>query len=146
MRRFGKVTTIALSLCVLGALLHIYEIIHAVIDRDGEPFDAGDLLFLGGLLLWSCLPYLICASVALLKKKPVFALGGALGTFTFDLYMYYSVFVHPGSSTAALGLLFAPLWNLLLFGPLGAASLWVAASMLRKFRSGKGESTGSDAQ
>jgi hypothetical protein len=137
MKRFAKATTIALSLCVLGALLHICEIIHAVIDRDGQAFAAGDLLFLGGLLLWSCMPYLICASLAMVKKEPVFALGGALGTFTFDLYMYYSVFIHPVSSTAALGLLFAPLWNLLLFGPLGAAILWLAVTLFRKFSSGQ---------
>lgn len=120
-------------------MLHIYEVIHGAIDRDGPAYDAGNLLFLGGFILWSCLPYLACAFVAVVKKKPLFALGGALGTFAFDLYMYYSVFIHPVSSTSALGLLFAPLWNLLLFGPLGAALFWLVASLLRKFSSGRGE-------
>jgi hypothetical protein len=38
--------------------------------------------------------------------------------------MHYVVFVQPTGSTAALGLLFMPLWNLLLLGPIGLLVVW----------------------
>ena len=38
---------------------------------------------------------------------------------------FYSAFIHPTSSTAALGLLFMPLWNLLFFAPVGALLGWL---------------------
>lgn len=43
-----------------------------------------------------------------------------------DLMTFFSVFVSPQGSTAGLAMLFTPLWNLLVFVPLGAAvGRWV---------------------
>jgi hypothetical protein len=79
-----------------------------------------------GLFVWTCLPY----TVALLLPKlriatRASALGYALAALAGDLLMHYMVFIAPRGSTAALGLLFMPLWNLLLLGPIGALLVWL---------------------
>ncbi|MBA2961940.1 MULTISPECIES: hypothetical protein [Ramlibacter] len=126
-RQATRLAKVTLGLCALGVLLHAYT---AVFKSNGGTPSAGGTLFLLGLLLWSCLPYALWAAVAVVRHQPGLAVGGAVATLAFDFYMHYSVFVAPSGSTAALGLLFAPLWNLLLFGPLGAALSW---SLLRLF-------------
>ncbi|MEZ5514316.1 MAG: hypothetical protein R3F58_10650 [Steroidobacteraceae bacterium] len=113
---------------VLGALLHINTV---VFQAEGELTIAG-AAFLGGLLLWSLVPYAVWAGLAILKGQPAPAVGASLATFGVDLFWYYSAFVAPQSSTAALGLLFAPMWNLVLFGPLGAAVSWPTVSLLAR--------------
>lgn len=55
-----------------------------------------------------------------------------------DVFMHYSVFVAPKGSTAALGLLFMPLWNLLLIGPAGALLCWLAYRVAGRWRGAAG--------
>jgi len=120
-QRFTRATKITLGVCVLGALLHGYTVLF---NTDGGTLDFGGVLFLLGLFLWSCAPYTICAVVAGRYNWPAPAVGAATGILAFDCYVYYSVFVAPTGSTAALALLFAPLWNLVVVGPLGAIISW----------------------
>lgn len=68
-----------------------------------------------GLLFWSLIPYLI---IIAFRKASYGAFCAVIVVFLFDFFMHLEVFVWPGSSTAALGLLFMPLWNLVLFIPL----------------------------
>lgn len=56
MRRYGKVAKVALTLGALGAALHLYQVIHAALRPGGEASEAWALVFLGALLIWSCLP------------------------------------------------------------------------------------------
>jgi hypothetical protein len=113
----------AVTACAAGALLHVYT---ALFKAEG-----GFSAFLVGLVVWSCLPYAIAALVAMRGKRPAIALGAALGALAGDLFMHYSVFVAPKGSTAALGLLFMPLWNLLVLAPAGAAVAWAVARWRR---------------
>jgi hypothetical protein len=113
----------ALAGCGLGVALHAYT---ALFKAEG-----GFPAFLLGLFLWSCLPYAIAALLATRGKRPAIALGAALGALAGDLFMHYSVFVAPKGSTAALGLLFMPLWNLLLLAPAGAVLAWALARWRR---------------
>lgn len=128
MRHLPITAKATLSLFALGVLLHLYEVAQAE-----SATDAGSLLFLGVFFLWSCLPYLVWTYVAVVKEKPVLAVGAASLIFVADLYAYYSVFIHPTRSTAALGLLFVPLWNLLLIGPAGAAISWLLTKSVQRF-------------
>jgi hypothetical protein len=114
----------ALAACVLGVALHAYT---ALFKAEG-----GFSTFLVGLFVWSCLPYAIAALVATRGRQPAMALGAALGALAGDLFMHYSVFVAPKGSTAPLGLLFMPLWNLLLLAPAGAAVAWAVARWGRR--------------
>jgi len=121
-----------LTLCALGVVLHAYEAARAVVDRSSGAIDFGGFMFLVGFLLWSCLPYAIWVYVAVVQRQPAPALGCAVGSLFFDLWVHYSVFIGPTRSTAALALLFAPVWNLILFGPLGAAISWPAITLLAR--------------
>jgi len=105
-----------LTLSAAGVLLHVYT---AVFRADG-----GLSWFLLGLVLLSCLPYGIAAALTRARRAHLLALGWAIASLLVDLYMHYSVFVAPKGSTAALGLLFMPIWNLLVIGPAGAVAVW----------------------
>lgn len=116
--------------CLCGFMLHAYT---GAFRSDG-PFD----VFLVGLLAWSCLPYATAAFASLRSALSFPALGYAAGALSGDLFMHYSVFIAPKGSTAALGLLFMPMWNLLLLGPLGALSLWAARRVYRSRQASAG--------
>lgn len=78
--------------------------------------DDGPSLFGAALFIWSMLPYGVGSLIAMRSN----ALAGALavlGSLVVDVLLYYSVFIEPESSTAALGLLFAPGFNLLIVLP-----------------------------
>ncbi len=70
------------------------------------------------------MPYAVAALLPKLRLPPAIGAGYAMAALTGDLYMHYAAFLRPRSSTAALGLLLMPLWNLVLIGPIGAASAW----------------------
>lgn len=118
-----KMTTLAL--CGLGVALHLYT---AIFKAEGG---MGAIGFLVGLLLWSCTPYALAAMLAL-ARRPVPGLGAAASCLVADLFMHYSVFIAPRGSTAALGLLFMPLWNLLFVAPAGALLFWLAHRVLAR--------------
>jgi hypothetical protein len=99
---------VALVASIAAAALHAYT---ALVNADGGPS-----LFGAGLWVWSIVPY----AVGLLIATRWNAITGALivlAALTVDVFIYYSVFVEPDSSTAALGLLAAPAFNLLIVLP-----------------------------
>lgn len=112
----STLTKSALALCGAGAALHLYTV---VFKAAGGEEGAGASAFLIGLWVFSCAPYAISAWLAR-GRWAAWALGAAAACLVADLYMHYSVFVAPAGSTAALGLLFMPLWNLVIIGPAGA--------------------------
>jgi hypothetical protein len=105
---------IATSLIAFGFVLHTYE--HTI---EAERF-------LVAFWLWSLSPYIV-ATIILARFRHAHAAIGALAIpILLDLMTFFSVFVSPQSSTAGLAMLFTPLWNLLVFVPLGAAvGRWV---------------------
>jgi hypothetical protein len=100
-----------------GILLHAYT----AFFKAAGPVNT----FLLGLMLWSWLPYVGSAVLLRVSKSAHAALGAALFALGADVAAFYSAFIHPTSSTAALGLLFMPLWNLLFFAPVGALLGWL---------------------
>jgi hypothetical protein len=103
----------------LGVALHLYT---AAFEVEG-----GASAFLLGLVVFSVLPYAVAALLPRLRVSRVAASGYAFGALAGDAFMHYSAFVAPKGSTAALGLLFMPLWNLLLVGPAAALIAWGVA-------------------
>ena len=114
----------ALIIIAMGMILHVYTGYHFF-----KTSVETDLLLLRGIIVWSWLPYLVCLLLAVGKRNFLIPLCGALLPLCLDLMTYHSVFINPTSSTAPLALLFMPLWNLMLFMPLGllAGSLIVRA-------------------
>src|SRR5262245_3901552 len=117
---------LAFLLIGCGVLLHAYT---AFFKAEG-PFSG----FLLGLMLWSWLPYIGSAVLLLVWKNAHVAFGAALFALGADMVAFYSAFINPTSSTAALGLLFMPLWNLLLFAPVGALLGWLISKRARPAR------------
>ncbi len=103
--------SMALVVAAGGIALHAFTVLFKA--------EGGASFFLLGLFIWSCAPYAVCIFLALRGTRFPAALGGAAFALCADCYMFLSVFVYPKSSTAALGLLFMPLWNLVVFMPLG---------------------------
>jgi len=108
---------LSLVFCIAGVALHLYTFAFQV-DADLSPF-------LVGWFLWSCAPYAIALVLLLLAKKPILAMGYSLASLGLDIFTFVSVFIRPASSTAALGLIVMPFWNLVLFGPVGALIAWL---------------------
>ena len=102
----------AKTLIVAFALVHVGSLFLAA---DGPVTG-----FLAGLLAASALPYLLCLGVLKWTRSVGATLGGLLVIALFDVWMYWSVFVAPRGSTAAVGLVFAPLWKTFVLLPIGA--------------------------
>lgn len=104
--------------CALaGVLLHAYTLI-------AYPAP-GYAAFLVGLFIWSCAPYAVALVVVPKLVSKIGAACFATACLLADFYFHWSVFLHPRSSTASLALLVAPLWNVAVFGPLGAGLGWL---------------------
>lgn len=126
-------TKSTLVLCGAGVALHLYTVIFKAAGGEG----VGAYAFLIGLLFFASAPYAVAAWLAR-GRRVVWGLGVAAACLVADLYMHYSVFVAPAGSTAALGLLFMPLWNLLAIGPAGALLAGIVHWALRARRGSAG--------
>jgi hypothetical protein len=78
-----------------------------------------------GLFAFSCAPYATMYVLATPLKQPIAGAAGATAALIADVGMFWSVFVEPKGSTAAIGLLFMPIWNLLVIAPAVAAVAFV---------------------
>lgn len=102
----------------LGACLHIFT---TFVNSSG-----GITGFSLGVMLWSIVPYIICLIILRSVGTPIKVLGSSLIILIMDAWMYEEVFISPSSSTAALGLLIMPFWNMVLFIPIGCLLGWFA--------------------
>jgi hypothetical protein len=112
---------------VAGAMLHVYEASMAESSSNQG--------FIAGLLLWSILPFCVAALLLKFGVGVPRAAGYAWASLLGSMYMHATVFVQPTSSTASLGLLFMPLWNLILIGPAGLFIAWGFQAFRRSSRS-----------
>ena len=79
-----------------------------------------------GWFLWAMLPYAICLAVWARSSIGAPAVAGAIAALVFDLVAHYDVFIHPTSSTAALAMIFVPVWSTLLICPVAMFAVWFA--------------------
>lgn len=106
-------SVIAVVLMLFGLTLHTYtEFVQAT-------------SFSSGFWLLSLGPYICAAIILFLLRRPYVAAGALVLPALLDAGAYYSALIHPQSSSAGLGLLFVPIWNLLLFAPLGGVLGWL---------------------
>jgi hypothetical protein len=123
-RRYYPVRLLGFALVALGMLLHAYI---AFVKAS-----SGALFFSIGLMIWSWLPYILALTLLLLLRNPIMPLIGVLGPLYFDMQSYYTAFIAPQSSTAALILLWVPLWNLIIIEPIGLLIGWPIGWMASK--------------
>ncbi len=102
-----------IGIAVVAAGLHTYE--HIFLGEGSVSI---------GFLLWSMVPYGLCLILSAFPVTKVPVIAGAALTLAFDLFGHYSVFINPQGSTAALVLLFIPLWSLVIVVPLTTFVVW----------------------
>ena len=81
--------------------------------------------FISGAFVWQILPYFLCAIALVLMRSALPALPAACVVVFFDALTMHDVFIAPTRSTAALALLWMPLWNLIIFAPLTLFLTWL---------------------
>jgi hypothetical protein len=106
---FGPPHVAVVAVTIAALALHVYE----------SRYSSAGLSI--GFLLWATLPYVLSVGMSSVSAIGRAATAGAVVALLFDISMYYSVSVNPKGSTAALGLLFMPLWNTLVFVPAATA-------------------------
>ena len=101
----------------LGVCLHIFT----VFVNSSEGITSFSL----GLMAWSIVPYIICLLILRSVGTPIKATGASLLILIMDAWIYAEVFIIPSSSTAAIGLIFMPFWNMVLVIPIGCFFGWL---------------------
>jgi len=109
----------AVVLLALGVALHTYV----------WSFEASSLAV--QLWLLALVPYAAGGILLFLFERPHAAAGAMILPALLDVGTFYSVFIAPRGSTAALGLIFVPLWNIAIFAPIGAAIGWWVGYRIR---------------
>jgi hypothetical protein len=108
------------SMIAAGALLHTYT---AVVKS--HSFDLG-------FWLLALLPYVVGSVLHFYFRQSHAAVGALVIPIVMDIGTFYSVFISPQSSTAALALFFVPLWNVFIFVPLGGGVGWWVGKRIRE--------------
>lgn len=81
-------------------------------------------LFTLGLFFVGSVPYGVGALWLRYGGRPSIPVAGMLAALGVDFLVYHSVFIAPSSSTAALGLVVAPFWNLFVVMPVACLVAW----------------------
>ena len=113
---------LSLSTAALGLALHLYTFVRHL--------GPDTIWFSVGLLVWSCLPYLFCLAAAFAFRSWLPSFLGAGVAFLLDAATFNAVFIHPLHSTAAISLLWAPLYNLFVV-PVGLLLGWLISLLIR---------------
>ena len=90
----------------LGVLLHGYE---NLAKSSGG--------FLYGWFVLALLPYGLALALSCFKGTREASIAGAVVALLLDYLVHYYVFVNPQGSTAALALIWIPIWSTLIFVP-----------------------------
>lgn len=111
--RISRIAIYTLVVMAAAAALHAYE-------QLAKSSDPSPVFF-----LWSMFPYTVCLLILLSCDSAIPAAVGTTSVFGFDCYTYYTVFVAPKSSTAALAVFFMPLFNAFLIAPVVMFLIWL---------------------
>lgn len=126
----SRAQTALLGIAAVGVALHAYTMAFKA--------DGGSSLFIAALFAWSAAPYALAVALGGRVVRPAIAAAYAAAALVGDALMHHAVFIQPKGSTAALGLLFMPLWNLLLIGPAAALLAWLLLRLLANRRRASG--------
>jgi hypothetical protein len=93
----------------------------AMVVVKAELHSTSDYLFAAGFIAG---PWLLPVAFAFRGWRPRGTTAAALLMLLFEAMIYYDVFVHPSSSTAALAYVFKPLIQVLVLLPVGIFISW----------------------
>jgi hypothetical protein len=75
-------------------------------------------LFSYGWLIWALVPYSLVLALSCFASTRTAVIAGAVMALVIDAWTHYGVFIEPKGSTAALALIWIPLWNTIIVIPL----------------------------
>ncbi|MDD7986752.1 hypothetical protein PQO01_17520 [Lentisphaera marina] len=114
---------LGITISIIGILLHM----NTCFIQSETKFGFNILL-----LVFSSIPYISSLLILRNKKSEVIGALAPLLPIITDSIAYYSVFISPTSSTAPLALIFIPLWNLIVFMPVGIITGLIIQNSKRK--------------
>jgi hypothetical protein len=82
-----------------------------------------------GWFVWALTPYVLVVALSSVPSTRTAAVAGGIVAVVVDAWTHYEVFIAPKGSTAALALVWIPLWNTLLFVPIAT---WITFLVLRQ--------------
>ena len=82
--------------------------------------------------LWGLIPYAVLYVLAPRLTNPWPSIGAAVAALAIEVGVRASVFLWPAGSTAAIALVFSPLYILLIAMPAGAALGWIAGALWQR--------------
>jgi hypothetical protein len=91
----------------LALALHLYE----NLAKSSGPFSFG-------WLVWALVPYGLALVLSCFATTRTAVVAGAAIALVIDAWTHYEVFIEPKGSTAALALIWMPLWNTIIVVPL----------------------------
>jgi hypothetical protein len=118
--QISRTAIATLVLMAFAVALHAYE-------QLGKSTDPSPIWF-----LWSMFPYSVSLLVLLSSKSAIPALFGTGAMLTMDARAYYTVFVAPKSSTAALELIVIPLINAFVIAPIVIFVVWLIVRLIAR--------------
>jgi len=71
-----------------------------------------------GWLIWALVPYVLVLALSCFANTRTAVIAGAVIALVIDAWTHYEVFIEPKGSTAALALIWIPLWNTIIVIPL----------------------------
>ena len=113
----SKLKKFFIILLIIGVLLHVYTVVFKA--------EGGLNEFTFGLLIWSLCPYLFVWGILFKLGWYLQALCSLTLILCLDFWMHFRVFMYPQTSTDGLGLLWTPLWNLIVCIPVGVFIGWM---------------------
>jgi hypothetical protein len=118
---FGRPHPCIWPLFGLATSLHLYE----NLSGTSESFSIG-------FFCWTLAPHILALVLSCFRATRLPALAGAAVALLMDAWTFHRVFVYPASSTAAIALIWIPLWNILIFVP---GATWIAWLINRRRQS-----------
>jgi hypothetical protein len=110
-----------LAAFAVALVLHLYE----NLAKTDQGFSAG-------WLAWQMLPYVLALALSRARSIGNAVFPAMLMALGFDAITHYEVFIAPTSSTAAIALVWGPLWNTILVIPLATGLAVLFARMRRR--------------
>jgi len=78
-----------------------------------------------GFLGWALAPHVLALVLSCFRATRLPAVAGAAAALLLDAWTFHAVFIAPTSSTAALALIWIPLWNILIVVPVATWIAWL---------------------
>ena len=119
-----KYTRILVGVILAAVALHLYE---NAMRTSGSGFTSG-------WFAWQMVPYVLILILSRFKALVIPVMPASFIVLAMDLITHYEVFISPSSSTAAIMLIWIPLWNTVVIVPAATFITWLVRRLVYRER------------